>query len=227
MKEVDQRTARSIPLLAGLSDNRLSELLGRSRVGTYERGRLLFIQGDPAEQFFVVLDGWITIYRDTPDGEQTVLHVARAGESFAEPAALVLGRYPASAQAASDCRVLEVSAQAFSQIIHNEPDTALRTIAQMAFRLQSLVMQVERLQVKTAPQRLASFLLELVPTGSDSAIVTLPYDKALLAARLGMTPESLSRALARLRRENIQSGRGPDIEIRDVARLREFCGGTD
>lgn len=227
MKSVEHQRARAIPLLAGLSDEHLDEILGRSRVGTYERGRVLFLQGDPAERFFIVLDGWITIYRDTPDGEQTVLHVARSGESFAEPAALVIGKYPASAQAASDCRVLEVSAQAFTQLIHSDPDVALKTIAQMAYRLQSLVMQVERLHVKTAPQRLATFLLELVPDGRTSAAVTLPYDKALLAARLSMTPESLSRALARLRRENVRSGRGPDIEIADVEGLRDFCGGAE
>jgi len=227
MKAAEHRMARSIPLLAGLSEPHLNELLAKSRVGAYERGQLLFIQGDPAERFFVILDGWIAIYRDTPDGEQTVLHVARPGESFAEPAALVLGRYPASAQAASDCRVLEVSAPTFSNILRSEPDVALKTIAQMAFRLQSLVTQVERLHVKTAPQRLASFLLDLVPVGCTAAVVTLPYDKALLAARLGMTPESLSRALARLRREQVRSGRGPDIDIDDVAALREFCGGAD
>ncbi len=225
MKNVDLEVVRTIPTLAALKEAHLRFVLARSRMEHYSRGQVLFIQGDAADRFFVVLEGWISVYRATPEGDQTVLHVVRARESFAEPAALALGHYPASAQAATDCTLLEVSAKAFAQVMREDSEAALNTIAQMAQRLHYLVGQFERRHVKTAPQRLADFLLELVPEGKVSANVTLPYDKALLAARLGMTPESLSRALARLRPEGVESGRGPGIEIQDVSRLRVFSEG--
>jgi CRP-like cAMP-binding protein len=65
--------------------------------------------------------------------------------------------------------------------------------------LHSLVAQVEELKARTGAQRVAAFLLELAPCKSGACEVTLPYEKTLIAGRLGLQPESLSRAFAKLK----------------------------
>lgn len=210
-----------LPLLAALSSQQRSELLARSRESVLERSQMLFMRGDPAEHFFLVLEGWIRVYRETPEGHETVLHIVPAGESFAEPAALNLGRYPASAQAASPARVLAIPADVFIAFMRETPDLAIRTIGLLAQRMRRLVADFDHLQTRSTPQRLAHFLLELVEPGARRAEIALPYDKHLIAARLGMSPETLSRSLAKLRRLGV-SGERHRVTIEDVAALRRF-----
>jgi CRP-like cAMP-binding protein len=84
------------------------------------------------------------------------------------------------------------------------------------------VQQVEQLTVRSSTERLADFLLKLAPAGkAGEAVVRLPLDKAMIAARLGMQPETLSRALARLRPLGIET-RGSRVTIRDIESLRRF-----
>ncbi|MFN3077995.1 MAG: helix-turn-helix domain-containing protein, partial [Alphaproteobacteria bacterium] len=82
------------------------------------------------------------------------------------------------------------------------------------------VRQVADLKLKTTEQRLADYLLGLIPDRkATAATVRLPYDKKILASQLGMTPESLSRAIAKLRAVGIRSLGGALI-VSDVGKLR-------
>lgn len=210
------------PIFSALSDEALQRVLRECRIVEFSRAQMLFVQGDPAPHFFFVLDGWVTVYRHTPDGRQTVLHVVQAGETFAEPAALNLGYYPASAEGASEGRLLQIPVSIIARIIHESPDLAIRIIGLLSQRMRRLVVEFERLNTMDARQRLAAFLLDRAPSDIDSASVSLPYDKSLVAARLGMSPETLSRALAKLRDVGVLSNR-QRIEITDVPALKAFA----
>ncbi len=84
--------------------------------------------------------------------------------------------------------------------------------------------QIEQLQVRSGTQRVADFPLKLCPAREGSADIALPYDKSVIASRLGMKPESFSRALARLRESGVQTRRN-HVSVSDVAVLAEFCEG--
>lgn len=226
MRLPDPESLRIHSMFRSLTAEQLRTVTDNSRMKNHGRGHLLFLQGDPAPCFFLVLEGWVTVYRDTPDGDHTVIHVVRPGETFAEPAALNLGIYPASAEAATDCKVLEISATTLKKLLTEDPSIALRVIGQLSQRLRFMVTELERFHVKSAPQRLACFLVELSPHGAPRAEVVLPFDKTLIAARLGMKPESLSRALARLRKYGVRANRGHNVELSDLPLLRDFCRGT-
>ena len=80
---------------------------------------------------------------------------------------------------------------------------------------------MEQLKARTGAQRVAEFLLELAGATHGFCEVTLPYDKVLIAGRLGMKPESLSRAFARLREYGV-TVRHNNAAIADIAVLREL-----
>ena len=88
--------------------------------------------------------------------------------------------------------------------------------------LHTLVAQVEQLKAQTGPQRVADFLLELARAPVGSCSVELPYDKVLIAGRLGMKPESLSRAFAKLRDQGVRIQQN-SAEIEDVESLRGYA----
>ena len=218
---------RRAPLFSDVSGEILDSLLAESHVGEYRRGQILFLRGDPADRFFLLLSGWVKIFLDTPSGEQTVIEIMRAGESIAEAAIFMEMAYPASAEIADDARILEIPAQPFLALLRTESGLALTMLAALSKRLHYLVQHIEKVQTFSTPHRLAEFLIGLADGADEgAAVIRLPYDKSLVAARLGMKPESLSRALAKLRDLGVTT-RGSEVRVADIERLRDFCDSDD
>lgn len=213
---------RRAPLFCDVSETLLQTLLAESRVGEYRRGKILFLRGDPAERFYLLFEGWVKIFLDTPAGEQTVIEIMKSGETVAEAAIFMSRAYPASAEVADDARLLEIPAQPFLDMLRDESGLALTMLAALSKRLHYLIQHIEKVQTFSTPHRLAEFLVGLADVETGEATVNLPYDKLLVAARLGMKPESLSRALAKLRSVGVTT-QGSEVRISDVDRLRDFC----
>lgn len=212
---------RQTPLFGGLGHELLKDVLAHSKVRAVARGEVLFVQGDPALSCYVVLGGWVKLYRLTPGGEEAVITVFTRGQSFAEAAAFLEGRYPVSAEAVTDCRLLVVGSRHLLQMIRGNPEVAVALLASTSAHMHELVRQIEQLKAHTGVERVAEFLLSLCTSSMGTCAIELPYDKTLIAGRLGMQPESLSRAFARLREVGVQIDQNV-ASIADVGRLQRF-----
>ncbi len=225
LESPDWQLIRRLTLFEGLGSGMLERLLDPARVVCPGRGDQLFARGERAAWFYVVLMGWVKIFRTTAEGRESVVHVFTRGESFAEAAIFAGGDYPVSAIAATPARLLAVPADPFLAILEQEPRVARNMLAAMSRHLRELVMALEQLQAHSASQRLATFLLGLVSSEHEAADLHLPIDKGLIAARLGMKPETLSRALAALREEGLEIS-GERVHVPDVGHLRWIAGHT-
>ncbi|MEY8830108.1 Crp/Fnr family transcriptional regulator [Sedimentitalea sp. XS_ASV28] len=205
--------------IRSLPDEHIETVLSRGVFRSSERGETLFIQGEPCPGIHVVLEGWVKLYRIAPNGSEAVVGVFTKGESMGEPVALRQGTYPVSAEAATACTTVLIPGDALIQLIRRDPEVSISILASTFNHLHSLVSQLEQLKAETGAQRVARFLLELCEDGEDECRVTLPYDKVLIAGRLGMKPESLSRAFARLKDSGVTIARN-HAEISDIRRLR-------
>lgn len=226
MNAADLETIRKTSLFGKLPEDELLGILGNEPPHHYPRGKILFQQGDEADRFFIVLDGWVKLYRQVPSGEEAILHVFTKGDTFAEAALFNGHRYPATAEVVSDARLLSINCNYFEKHLRESPRVAMNMMASTAMHLKHLVHEIEQIKGRTSPQRLAFFLLEMCPENSMSAVVTLPYEKALVAARLGIQPESLSRILNRLRAHGVNSVKN-QIIISDVNALRALAAGEE
>ena len=224
MELQDIEILRRVPLFAGLDESQLGDLLRDVSVRDHPKGQLLFQQGDTADRFYVVLGGWVKIFRLTPDGDEAVMALFARGESFAEAAMFMGGQFPASAEVVEQARLLRVESRPFKNRLHAEPEIAVAMLASVSLRMHYLVGQIEQLQVRSSTQRVADFLLKLCSSEDGPTEIALPYDKSLIASRLGMKPESFSRALARLRDLGVRTERSR-VSIADAAALSEYCAG--
>ena len=224
MELQDIEILRRVPLFAGLDESQLGDLLRDVSVRDHPKGQLLFQQGDTADRFYVVLGGWVKIFRLTPDGDEAVMALFARGESFAEAAMFMGGQFPASAEVVEQARLLRVESRPFKNRLHAEPEIAVAMLASVSLRMHYLVGQIEQLQVRSSTQRVADFLLKLCSSEDGPTEIALPYDKSLIASRLGMKPESFSRALARLRDLGVRTERSR-VSIADAAALAEYCAG--
>jgi CRP-like cAMP-binding protein len=226
MDQHDWLIVRSTPLFGAMPQEIAQSLVGNQAVRVYEKGSLLFQQGEPATAFYVVLDGWVKLYRVTPDGNEAVVGVFRRGETFAEAAIFLGGRYPVSAETVTTARLLSVDGEMLRRRIREQPDLALSMLASSSYHLKALVEQIEQIKLLSTPQRLADFLVRLCPVREGPCEVEFPYEKALIASRLGMKPESFSRALAKLRPLGVSVDRDK-VAIVDVRLLTRFVESGD
>jgi CRP-like cAMP-binding protein len=188
----------------------------------YLRGGNIFQQGDPADGFYCVIEGWAKLYRLREDGEEVVVAIFSAGETFAEVAMFLGGRYPASCEAASPARILKIDAANLRRAVLAQPQLAFDMLAAASLRLRQLVDEIEQLKAQSAPQRIADFFIKQTDATSGPARIALPYEKALIASRLGMKPESFSRALSKLSEFGVVVERD-SVLINDVAKLTAFA----
>lgn len=189
---------------------------------TLERDEYLFHEGDPSTGFYLVQKGAINVHRVNAAGKEQVIHVFRAGETFAE-AALVTDRgYPADARAVEASQVLVIQRAGFLGLLRRQPEIGLRLLASMSLHLRMLVSQLEDLTLKDVETRLIHWLLQRCPDPASQAPVTLELHgtKRVLAAELGTVSETLSRSLAKLRSQQLLVVKGRTIRVQSPARLR-------
>lgn len=222
MKPEFARLARGSLLLSSVPDAVAETVLAAARVRPFGRGATIFLQGEPASAIYIVAEGWVKLYRIAPNGTEAVVGVFTRGHSFGEAVAFRHDTYPVAAEAVTDCSLIRIEADAFLRLIRESPEVAIAILSATFAHLHNLVAQVEALKAQTGAQRVAEFLLELARCDHGACEVTLPYDKILIAGRLGMKPESLSRAFARLREQGV-TVRQNIAAIADVATLREFA----
>ncbi|MCI2393952.1 Crp/Fnr family transcriptional regulator [Aliiroseovarius sediminis] len=215
--------ARNSLLMRALPDVHVDAILSQATWRHYERGETLFMQEDPADAIHIVLDGWVKLYRMTRGGTEAVVSVFTRGESFGEAVALRKLPYPVSAEAATGCEIMHIPTNVLVQIVKQDPEVALSILSSTFTHLHGLVTQLEQLKAKTAPQRVAEFLLGLCDGSPQDCSIKLPYDKVLIAGRLGMKPESLSRAFSRLGTFGVKIDKSRAI-IDDVQMLRDYAG---
>lgn len=210
------------PLFSGLLEADIRELIAGARLLTLAHEHLLYEQGDPVDDFYVVVDGHVELSVEV-GGRRSVVEVARKGVVLGDAAMFGDGRFLMSGRVLSGATVLAVPAQSFLSKLESRFDIITHMLSTMSFRLRMLVRQIAELKLKTTAQRLGSFLLSLAEAEDGRVRLRFPYDKRLVADELGMKPESLSRALAKLTKLGVESLPDNSVVIADIERLREFC----
>jgi len=190
-------------------------------MGRFQRGETIFHQADPAAVFYIVHQGWVKIYRITPLGDETVIGVFTRGQNFAEIAALAGGGYPADAAAVTDVTLVAVPVRWLIAQIEREPATALTMLASVSRQVRRLVDEIEALKGRSGIQRVAEFLVAESVAKEGMSAVKLPYEKALIASRLGMKAESLSRVFHRLRSHGVLVKNDVAI-VKDIGTLKNL-----
>src|SRR3989304_2084583 len=121
----DLDIVRRINVFRGLNPLMIERLIAPAAVLTLREREIVFRQGDPATAFFIVVEGWVKLYRLTVAGEEAVCYVFAKGDSFAEAVAFIGHPYPATAETVSAARIVRIPADHVVKCIRGVPDIAL------------------------------------------------------------------------------------------------------
>lgn len=210
--------------LAQLPNADLKVLAASASIERHAGGTVLFRQGDAANVFYVIGAGHVALSLEDPAELSGVAHIAGPGDTIGEACVCGNAAHPMSARLFVDGELIAIPGAALRAILVQRCDTILAMMGEMSFRLRRQVRQIMDLKMKTAAQRLGSYLAELTDAVDGQAIVTLPYEKRLLASHLGMQPETLSRALMKLQAIGLRHQKSTSrFFVRDIAALRRFA----
>lgn len=215
----DIRRLGQVSLFSGLGPDDLRNLLATSSIRRYPDNTILFMEGEVADRFYVVMDGWVKLFRLSENGQEVVISVSSPGESFAEAAIFDSHIFPVCASAITDVRLLVVGAESLLRQLSENNQLAFNMLGSMSRQMRRNVTKLHQMCSMSSTERLADFLIGLTDSKDTTASITLPLDKSLIAARLGMQPETFSRALAKLKSVGVKSV-GHDVLIQDLDALR-------
>ena len=212
-----------IPLFQGLPDEHLEDLAMIVTDQVFQRGQIIFSEGDDGNGFFVAVTGRVKIYKMSPEGKEQTLHIFEPGEPFGEVPVFTGQQFPANAEAMLESRLYFFPRDSFVQLIMKNPSLALNMLAILSKRLRRFTMLVENLSLKEVPGRLAAYLLYLSEKGEGTTDLELSITKGQLASLLGTIPETLSRILGKMSGQGLIATEGAKIRILDPQGLEDLA----
>ncbi len=214
---------RGVPLFQHMPAPLLEQIDAISTVTTVEHGQEACRQGEMPTHLYCVLEGRIALSSTAPDGTTAVVEVIHPPGEFVLASVMVRLAYLQTAHVVTRGRLLEIEAEALRDLVERTPELALTLLGSLSRDFRNLVRQIRDLKVRTTAQRLGGYLLALVPDpAANEAEIRLPFEKGLLAGRLGCRQENLSRAFAALRELGVET-RGARVTLRDIPRLTAYA----
>ncbi len=220
MRPEDRALLKSTPLFSDLPAVVIDRLTYSAFVQNLPAGAMLFQQGDQPEFLYILLSGRIALTGRSAVGDEAVIEFFSRGDVFIVPAVVLDLPYLMSTRVLADARILMIPAEHFRDLLTRDAALSAALVKELSRHWRLLIRQIKDLKLRSAPQRLAAYLLDL--SCRRAGTIELPEERRLLAGRLGMTPESLSRAFAQLQGEGV-SGRGKRIAIADAEHLHRYC----
>lgn len=230
----------SAPMFGGLDSAHVDLLAAESRSIFLPAGQVLFRRGTPSTGFYIVREGQMQLSVSNSEGVVKVLEILSPGSAFGHAVMFLREPYPVDATALADTGLVFVPVAAVDRVLDEDPSMARIMLASMAKRLQSKVQDIAMLSLQSATQRIVAFVLGAVGAGSydlggeassttdaavvgaQSASIELPALKQVLASRLGMTPETFSRAMRTLTSAGLVSVNGSVLQVPDLAALDAY-----
>jgi CRP/FNR family transcriptional activator FtrB len=213
----------AVPLFERLDASLLERIDAITEQVTAEPDQTLSEQGAMPECLHVLLDGQVALSSAAADGTTALVEVLHPIDHFVMASVLTRLPYLMTARTVTRCRLLAIDAAGLMDLVEHEAPLANTLLRSVSREFRTMVRQVRDLKLRTAAQRLGCYLLARVKDGEAvNADFRLPFDKGLLAARLGCRQENLSRAFATLPAYGVET-HGSRVILHDIPRLNALA----
>ncbi|MBI4754981.1 MAG: Crp/Fnr family transcriptional regulator [Betaproteobacteria bacterium] len=214
-----------LPLFSQLTPEQIAQVGAGTRERRLAKGEVLFHKGDAARGFHVVVFGQIKLAFSSSQGQEKVIDIIGPHQSFGEAVMFMDRPYPVFAEALTDALLLHINRTTVFELLERDSSFARRMLAGLSQRLHMLVQDVESYSLRSSTQRVIGFLLQCAHGGEGECgplEVDLPTSKQVIASRLNLTPETLSRIFHDLTAAGLISVHGRSIKVLDPAGLSTF-----
>jgi CRP/FNR family transcriptional regulator, transcriptional activator FtrB len=217
----DRELVRALPLFRDMDEKNFNALLNAAFLQRFPEHVSLIDEGDLPDFLHIVVEGTVELFA-THDGHDTTLEIIEPVATFILAAVIRDEVYLKSARTLSPAQILMIPAPTVREVFGRDAAFARAVVGELAERYRNIVRSLKNEKLRTGPQRLANWILHADLRQGNRRHIELQFDKRVLASRLGMTPENLSRSLALLAQYGVTSS-GRDIVIEDPSALEKFA----
>ncbi|MBU3134702.1 Crp/Fnr family transcriptional regulator [Clostridium gasigenes] len=219
--------AKKVSLFASLSDNDLNKVVNLITKKSFEKGDIIFSEGELFDKLFIINNGSIKIYTYTKDGKEQILYILKEGEFLGDLNLLKNDIFKFNAMALESTNMCIIHKDDFDILIKTNPEISIKILEYAHDRIASLENLVQTLTTKDVEVRLASLLINLSSTfgiKTDIGIeITLPLTREDMSNFIGVTRETVSRKLSYFQSQNIiEIFENKIILIKDITILKEL-----
>jgi len=218
---------RTLPIFSELTLNESEQIISICNIINYKKNDILFFEGDKYRGFYILLAGSVKIYKISFEGKESILHLIKPSESFADVPLFEGGGYPVNAQAISDSILVFIPQKEFIQLIKNNSTICFNMLVGFAKKMRLLTQKVEDLATKEVSNRFANFLIDEIKKSGTGKLpepfVKLNISKKNIASYIGTINDTLSRLLKKLQNEKIIRISGKSIFILNLSKLKELA----
>lgn len=218
----DLNILKKMLMFRDLSEESLKKVGDIWHENTYKKGKIIFVEGEPGYAFYFVISGKVKVYKTSSDGREHIIHIFGDGYVFGEVVIYDKTSYPATAEVLENSRIGMIRIEDLEKLIKEDSSLALELVKVLCRRLLMASVEIQNLAFKDVTQRTAIALLKLsqshgVKTTGGTEL-KLDITRQELADVAGTTRESVTRALARLKKDDIIDI-GENIIINDIDEL--------
>jgi CRP/FNR family transcriptional regulator len=215
---------RSIPTLAGLTPQDREAVEPLCRIATFDRGEVIFREGDPAERIWFLATGRVKIVKAAGDRD-IIIEILGDGEPVGAVAVYERRPFPATAIAMEPSELVSIPEREFFQLLASRPELTRRLLAGLTMRLMSVNKRIADMtgSVEARASRLFLTLADRLGTPDPEGGVAIPLamSRQEVADLLGTTLETAIRLMSRWQKEGIVITRPDGFHIPDKAALGE------
>jgi len=203
----------------GLDEGLLNQVAAHMHLREYERGEALFWEGDPCAGLHIIEQGFVKLYRLSPQGRQYIVRVLQEGDTCNEVPTFDGGTNPVNVEALETTQVWVVQADILRDLLCAHPEFAQKVIDNLANNLRGLVRMVSEMAFYQVTHRLA----RLISQQTSEELSGTPWTQEQLAARLGTVREVVARSLKELERSGAIQLEKRRIEVSDPDVLEQWA----
>ncbi len=201
-----QEILKQNDLFTDFNEAELAQIIAKTSYHELKKKQHFFVEGQPARHFFLAIYGSIKLSFLSPRGDEKVMDIIGAGNTFAEAVMFLNEKtYPVSATALKDSGVLQIDAQGYLNILEKSPKACFKIMARLSKRLHWSLTEIKSLSLHDGTYRLLKFLLNNAQQTGKTTQIDLLVTKNILASQLSVQPETLSRILNKLSNDGLLS----------------------
>jgi len=214
----------SLPLFQGVGLTEVQRLVTAARLVHYDKGSVFLAQGQHVTRCFIMIEGWCGASKGNIQGQETILQIFGRGDFLPEPDKITMAEPSiVNFQTLTPVQLISLPPAIVQETLERSSIFMANMLTASARRTQELRDHIEQLTLHNAEERVGRFLLQIrFNCSADGKDIMLPFDKALIAAYLGIKPETFSRALQAFREKGFVIDRNRLI-VPDREALCEYC----
>ena len=200
------------PICATLEAEVTDEILASLAKKQFPKGAQVFSQNDEAHGIYLLAKGSVKISRLSPTGKEILLDILHPGSTFGEKSVFGSGQHADSAVANENCELFLLPKDRFKTIVTSHPQVAESVIKSICQWMEKLNSIIENINSPSARERVCNYLNRL-RSEQKAPVVQLNGKKHEVALMLGLRPETFSRVLSDMEKEDFIKMNHKQIQI--------------